>query len=307
MDSVSRQLLASGGSKMAAKLLTFNGATNAGTDYQVLLRVGESSGASGSDFFITTSNFPTATSLGDVTFVSATNQTYPAWVEQVTGTAPNRTAWIWVKVLADLSSSQSFYIKYGSGQTQQTPNGNDVFLLFDDFSGSSLDTGKWSTQRPANTSLSSGELSTTGGGAEAWVRSASTFGDHTELVGRVYPANTALHYVGLWGFVNSYGFLNRWENQSVSGVWVGSTNNDLAAKFASTYYRMQIRRSGGNGSLIIDGVLRDSRTGVSTDNQTVVISQTYDNGSLHKVDWVGVKKYRTTEPSFSSASAEMFI
>lgn len=315
MDSVSRQLLASRAALSPARLITFNGATNAGTDYQVLLKVGESSGALGSDFWITTSSFPTATSLGDVTFVSTSGQTYPAWVEQVTGTTPNRVAWIWVKVLADLSSSQSFYIKYNLGTTVQTPNGNDVFMLFDDFSGTTLDTRKWVYSGGSGVTVSGGVVTGTGNHSYTSLASASLFSDHTELVGRKWPSNTAFGYVGGWGFYgpsNGLYFQNNWENQGTSQVYVtvsgSGTSRQLAARYSGTYYRMRVRRSGGAASVLIDDTsVWSAASNVTTADMYVFPFRVYDSGQVEKIDWLGVKKYRTTEPSLASVGSEVFI
>lgn len=314
MDSVSRQLLMSG-LRSPAKLITFNGASGAGTDYQVLLKVGESSGASGSDFWITTSSFPTATSLGDVAFVSTSGQTYPAWVEQVTGTAPNRVAWIWVKVLADLSASQSFYIRYNFGYPVQTPNGNDVFILFDDFSGTTLDTGKWVYQQGSGATVSGGVVTKTGTNSYTTLRSVSLFGDHTELVGRKRPSNTSLGYVARWGFGDSSNaliFENHWENSGNSRIQAtvsGSTATSLlSSRYSGTYYRMRLRRSGGAASVLInDTSVWSAASNVTTANMSVHPFRVYDNGQVEEIDWLGVKKYRVTEPSLASVGSAVFI
>lgn len=298
-----------------AKLITFNGAPNAGTDYQVLLKVGESSGASGADFWITTSSFPTTTSLGDVAFVSTSGQTYPAWVEQVTGTTPNRVAWIWVKVLADLSSSQSFYIKYNLGATVQTPNGNDVFILFDDFSGSTLDTGKWVYHEGSGATVSGGVVTRTGNNSGTTLRSVSLFGDHTELVGRKRPSNTTVSYVGWWGFwvdANTLRFENDWESTGTSQVAVtvsgSATATQLGTRYSGTYYRMRMRRSGGAASFLInDSSVWSTASNVPTTNMYAAPFRVYDSGQVEELDWVGVKKYRTTEPSLASVGSEVFI
>ncbi|MCD6143602.1 BNR-4 repeat-containing protein, partial [Thermococcus sp.] len=71
------------------KKLTINGSSGAGTNYQVLLKVGESSGASGCDFHVEghSANFPSDTNQsGDLRFTDNDGITLLSfWVEKVEG------------------------------------------------------------------------------------------------------------------------------------------------------------------------------------------------------------------------------
>lgn len=292
------------------RLITFTGASGAGTGYQVLLKIGESAGASGADFHITTAQFPTTGSLGDIAFrANDLTTVYPAWVEQVTGTAPNRVAWVWVKVLDSLESSATFFILYNLGVEVQQPSGGSVFDLFDDFSGAVLDTEKWTYQTGSGATVSGGELSRTGNASYTRIRSlATTFPDGREIVGRFYVPNTTQGYVGEIGWASgggSYVLINRWENQSVSAMGISGAYTNLAAKFVNAYYRIQVGRAGGAGRLVIDGTVRHSASsGVFTAGAQASILSLYDNGSQAKVDWAGVKKYIATEPALQSVGSE---
>ena len=48
---------------------------------------------------------------------------------------------IWIK--EDVFNGNSFYVYYNASETTNYQNGDDVFLFFDDFEGSSLNTSKW--------------------------------------------------------------------------------------------------------------------------------------------------------------------
>jgi len=114
------------------KKLTIAGSSGAGTNYQVLLKVGESSGASGCDFHVEghSANFPSDTNnSGDLRFTDNDGTTLLSfWVEKVEGTSPNRTAYVWVKVADNLDSSQDVYCYYGNASASNVSSVSDTFI-----------------------------------------------------------------------------------------------------------------------------------------------------------------------------------
>ena len=94
------------------KKITLTGQTGAGTNYQVKLLVGESSGATGENFDLGSNcyNFP-----NDLRFTDNNETTMlDYWIESTTGTTPNQLSTIWVEVKDDLSSGTvDIYIYYG--------------------------------------------------------------------------------------------------------------------------------------------------------------------------------------------------
>ncbi len=126
------------------KKVTITGQSGAGTNYQILLKIGESSGASGADFHVAghSASFPSGKGIGgDLRFTAADGSTLlDFWVEKITGTTPNRVAYVWVEVAADLGTNQDIYVFYGNSSASDASNGANTFPLFDDFPGSSLDT-----------------------------------------------------------------------------------------------------------------------------------------------------------------------
>jgi len=127
--------------------ITISGSSGAGTNYQVLLKVGESSGATGAHFHLDgkSENFPSGKNQGgDLRFTSSDGTTLlDFWVENVTGTSPNRVAYIWVEVADNLNTSKDIYIYFGNSSATNYSNGDNTFLFFDDFEGSSLSSTKW--------------------------------------------------------------------------------------------------------------------------------------------------------------------
>jgi hypothetical protein len=141
-------------------MINITGQTGAGPNYQIKLLVGESSGSSGASFNIGghSASFPTAINVGgDFQFTASDGQTVlPFWVETVTGSSPNRVATVWVNVSADLGSNQSIYLYYGNSSATNASNGTNTFLIFDNFPGTSINTGTWFFQTYTNGGVATG-------------------------------------------------------------------------------------------------------------------------------------------------------
>jgi len=114
------------------KKITISGSSGAGTNYQVLLKVGESSGASGYNFHINghSANFPSGgNQSGDLRFTSDDGSTLlNFWVESVSGTSPNRVALVWVKVAADLGTDKYIYCYYGNPNATNASSVENTFI-----------------------------------------------------------------------------------------------------------------------------------------------------------------------------------
>jgi hypothetical protein len=116
------------------------------TDYQVLLKIGESSGATGANFHLEglSAIFPSEKNQGgDLRFHDGQNE-LSFWVENVTGTSPNRIAYVWVKI-PSLSANQTktLYCYFGNSAATNASNGDNTFLLFDDFDDGVISSTKW--------------------------------------------------------------------------------------------------------------------------------------------------------------------
>jgi len=119
---------------------------NSLTDYSVCLRIGESSTSTNYNFHLggLSAKFPSGKNdSGDLRFYDGTNG-LSFWVEKVSGTAPNRTAYVWIKI-PYLSASQvkTLWCYFGNPNATNVSNGDNTFILFDDFDMTSLNTIKW--------------------------------------------------------------------------------------------------------------------------------------------------------------------
>ena len=118
-------------------------ATTAGaqTLYPLGLIVGESSGAIGADVHCENHclDFP-----NDIRFTKEDGITkHDYWIEEITGTTPNRKAVVLIEVASiPASGSVEFYMYYRKASDLGESNGNNTFEFFDDFSGSEI-TNPW--------------------------------------------------------------------------------------------------------------------------------------------------------------------
>jgi len=210
------------------------------------------------------------------------------------------------------SSIYTIYMYYGNPNATSTADPNQVFDLFDDFSGTALNTNKWTLGR--------------------WTGSGS------------YSANVANGYVEIYagsttaaGIVSKTGFILpfieelSWYKVADKETWItitnvagGSDTDWLRHGYITTTYYYQKRTSGtittyqsfsrtppssfttskviwkyGNCRYYESGVQVNTTTTQDryTDGTTVYVQLfCYDGGTM-RVDWVRVRKYADPEPT----------
>jgi len=117
--------------------ITIDNSSNASslTNYQVLITV---------DTATLISAGKMRSDCGDIRFYDqANNLSY--WIESGINTSSTK---IWVKVPSiPASSTKVIQMYYGNPNLTSASSGDDTFLLFDDFLGSSLNTNKWTLAR----------------------------------------------------------------------------------------------------------------------------------------------------------------
>jgi len=244
------------------------------------------------------------------------------WVQEVTGTTPNRVATIWVKVNDNLDSNQAIYCYFSNPQSglANASNGDNTFEFFDDFSGAVLDTSKWNTSdTPAVDGSDNAILDN-----DDNLIGKTSFGLGYEVRARSKADEQDSTFAGFaddafWDMVE-YALNSNTDGQSpdnfdefVLGVnksGGGSENftQDNWNDFRNTYYEYFLKRIASDN--ITWGQANNTHTYTTSNN--IPISNLYpvlfvwDNTqeSTLTVDWVFVKKVIATEPSFDSAEAE---
>ena len=151
------------------KEIEITGSAGAGTDYQVKLKVGESSGSSSYDFHVEGhAIFPSGRGKsGDLIFTADDGiSLIPFWTEKVAGESPNRVAEIWVKVAEDLGTDKTIYCYYGNPDSANNASGVDTFILFDEFETLTYDPALWVKDGTGDLDKGYGILFTAGNGGQ---------------------------------------------------------------------------------------------------------------------------------------------
>jgi len=293
------------------KKITIQGQSGAGTDYQVLLKVGESSGASGYDFHVEghSSNFPSSKNQsGELRFTKSDGTTLlNFWVEKVEGTSPNRVAYCWVKITDNLDSNVDIYCYYGNSSATNVSNGDDTFLFFDDFDDNTIDSSKW-TIVSGTWEETNDYIHYTGNLDEAFIRSSYTGTDYM-IMSRIALESTSknANIFARYSDINNL-YLLQWMDSDewqiwkrVNGNWTKLTYISLAEDTDWHVWKFAIH---GND---LKAWLDDANEISTSDTNFSSGYAGYRVGSVSpvfKADWIAVRKYISPEPSFSSASGE---
>jgi len=304
------------------KKITINGSSGAGTGYQVLLKVGESAGASNYDFHVEghSEKFPTdKNDSGDLRFTSSNGSTLlDLWVEKVEGTSPNRTAYVWVKIADSLDSDVDIYCYYRNVNATNASNRDNVFLFFDDFDVDTIGT-KW-IEVCGDWIIGEGKLcvnSTYGGYPGNIIRSNYLLNSNVRVEMKTTipvlsssQTDVSLMTVSGNGYVGaerigvgliSPSYTNKWEWAKANSSWTTDGGEDAGAVMGETYiFQMDYVDEIATIRLLETGTYYTHS--LTSNCLGIHIGATV--GSGFGVDWIRVRKYIDPEPLFSLAGNE---
>ena len=305
------------------KKITIAGSSGAGTNYQILLKVGESSGASGYDFHLEglSANFPSGENQGgDLRFTSSDGSTLlDFWVEKVTGNSPNRVAYVWVEVAEDLGSNRDIYCYFGNSSASNASNGSNTFIFFDDFD--SFNSSNWdATGITYSISNSIINFKSSSGYPSCLTYKVSTFsnlrtrclvtcsGTLPGIGSVVAKANsTANSFVSLYlGRIDNNGSCGCIVYVDGSGNWTNLTNQTKTIT-DGTYYVVDFCKY--NTNLLINVYNPDYSVLLNSSTTNSSLSSGYCgmwspwNNKTQYADWFFISKYISSEPTFSSVGA----
>jgi len=226
-------------------------------------------------------------------------QNLPYWIQEWN---PEGESIIWVRILdADVSS---FDMEYGKDIMPPASNGNETFVLFDDFSGNALDGEKWQTKN-VSASLSNGHLvirshSEKNGGISSIQSFEST--DKYSYAAVYKAAIDANNVFTLFGFsagidpwgnrTGIYGYLsfNRFGKQNGATETIHETNRTIALYDENIVHLFTVALNQGFG--FDDNYIEYDGDPISTAHAAV---STYELGGNASVDWMFVYKNSTPE------------
>ena len=306
------------------KKITITGASGAGTNFQVLLKVGESSGASGADFHLEnkSSNFPSAKNNGgDLRFTDSDETTLlDFWVEQVTGSSPNRVAYIWVEVADDLGSNQDIYCYFGNSSASSASNGANTFLFFDDFDGSYVDGSKWNKHDGTSASsvatngdstvtysLMTNSYTISNGVIEALQYETNEYVD-SQMWYRSQAANDNNSYVWVRRDRGDYSLHDSYFHKRVADNWGSSYKVASYSPTTSAWRIARVILSDSNFYVYVLNTSYSQEHSNSWSESTwssgyIGFNHQFGSSSYSKTDWIRVRKYNATSPVFNSAGS----
>lgn len=274
------------------KTVSITGQTGAGTNYQVDFSIGDGSGG---DFHLESH----CTSFPNDIQVTDNDQTTPLdyWVEDLTLDPIT----MWVEVADDLGSNVDICVYYGKSGESSARNGDNTFLFFDDFPGSSLDTTKWDTIS-GSSSVSGGILSLGSGSPGSKIRTKSSFSGNIAIFSRMRGDISTPYYTQhkWWYSSTTHTVIYLRPQDDLIHLYDTDLVDQYTQSFANAvYYNIEDRIDGTSWKGFIDGVQKASVTTTASDVPSMQIEER--NGWR---DYVRVRKYIVSEPAFSSAGSE---
>ena len=307
------------------KKITITAATDAGTNYQVKFLIGKASGATGEDFDLGGHCLDT---FADIRFTSSDEETeLKYWIEKVETSGTSKLATVWVKVSADLSTSdQDIYCYYGKADATTTSDGENTFLLFDDFDGTSLDTtNRWDIILEDDISVGDGKLRMSSHDSNyTQIQSKDSYGYNVAL--RVYKLDSACNTVYYYNritfgagsedliyYVTTYvnaptKFYNEYKKAGSSSGVVYQSNHGLSS-YPQAFVAEMKRFDGKVVNLVNDSVTATYTNTtylptVSLNCNFQCASHNISTSLWYDIYWTLVRKCVETEPDFSSAGSE---
>ncbi len=260
----------------------------------------------------------------DLRFVTPTGSELNYWIEEK---GIGSYALVWIKVPSITGSTNPpFYMYYNNSNVGTTSNENTTFILYDSFSGSTLNTSLWHniSNGTVNISFGGGNITlesqlggnnnrlyiysnaSTPNGVMVWRRNYTSAGEQYRegfdeffypgpLEGRQNAAYWGHNLGGnLFGGFSSCNATSCVNNESDDAYYQGTHTLAITTYRNATFAR---------NTLSLDGVLKNT---TSQDINSVGLNAHYGGNNFIKevIDWVYVRNYVEPEPTLSIGSEE---
>lgn len=297
------------------KSITLSRASGAVTNYQMILLLGESSGATGADVDC---GGLCASDFDDIRFTTSDGTTLlDYYIDSISGTTPNQVATIWIEFDSIGTSATSFYMYYGNAEATAVSNGANTFIFFEDFNALSdgdlngqhswSGSTAWDVQtgvkyegakavQVANVSNGLMDQSITVTSFNAFIEMQMR-GTNTGLTYplQIYLMETANYIVGA-----------SITGGNVSNLKAGTTWESIKAASNNTWYKVRIAvDSASTHKMWIDDVLQTITTSnssnVSSTINKIELQQYNASGAdVFYLDVIKVGQYLATEPAWGT-------
>ena len=264
----------------------------------------------------------------DVRITDVNGKTLPIWIESGKYGCNTTNTYIWIKVPTLPSSGATLYFYYGNPSASTASNGNETFVFFDDFNGTSLDSTKWSEVNTTNasTTVSGGVAKINGPEADWWSTADTAYYIITKTAfGSSYVAEAGINSIDLAGqhprFIGLrsgpatnekvFAMLGDQDETHVTTMYrdtVGGSANyygeNTGSVISTTPYRNSFVVNGDSVTAYHNGPNLQTRTVSGFNLQYIAITDTEAGSTGTNVDWVFVRKYASTQPTSSLGSEE---
>ena len=239
------------------------------------------------------------------------------WIETWNNTGNSRV-WVEVPEAISASTSKTIYMYYGNAAASSASNGANTFVFFDDFTGTSLDTGKWDLDY-ATASVASSVVTISTTGSYGGLYSKTTYSIPYRFVVKAQKPNATgtddQSQVGLekWYSSDGDGTANIFYKYSSNLKQVYDTykHGDCDDWYESSYtwnytswYRYEIKAKSNEVKYYRDDVLHRTVTSTSCipGGSMYVMLSSEKNGDQLKVDYCFICQYVSPEPTYSMGS-----
>ncbi len=242
---------------------------------------------------------------GDLRFTRGDGTTYLShWIENGLNT-PRTVIWVRDPDALTANASHTIYACYGNPGATGTSDGNATFLLFDGFSGTSLDATKW-TVGTGSASVANGIVSIGASGARAQVYSNESWG-----------AGVAVRFRALVpsGDDSQNGWGDGWELSDAgdkvatmgigSGIWyirVNGGTTSAAGPAGGVWRTYELRWLANNTALYGDDTLYVTNTNATPTGTYPLRHGINTTGATIQIDWTATRELVSPEPTASVGS-----
>ena len=243
--------------------------------------------------------------LDDLRFTDINGTVLPYWIEDTTTSSVD----VWVKMPSIPTTGATVYFYYGNAQATSEQNGNNVFEFFDDFSGSSLDTGKWSTggNRAGTTTVSNGELTTdypySASTSKYYYTQNNIVSSNHNLFIKVKSNSTSITSDLLIYGTSPGNYVRYLATRSADKFYSDGSSVWTISSPDTNYHLYQFKKNGTSANIVYDGTNQGSFSlpSVSILNIGNVV-QTYSHNVTY--DYLYITKYASTDPTAGTPATE---
>ncbi len=241
--------------------------------------------------------------FSDLRFADVYGNVIPYWIESKTD---GSAATVWVKI-PNKDSSIFFY--WGNELAVSESDGDAVFDFFDDFSGSALDTAKWTVRSGYSTPSVSGGVATLPSGKDGiYIISKNNAPNNCAVSARIRRNGSG---TSVWSSISvrdqdhsSYPYARGY----MFTYYSESKSNPKTILFRSSGSAITNIGTGGatpDNTYIIFNIVANGNTLLDSGNGVSASDSTYSSGKIGlgtsalnstNVDWVMARKYTATEP-----------